>query len=435
MFLLCCSVTMLAQKRLTILHTNDTHSCVMPLSPHLADTLQAGRGGFLRRVAMRKEERAKDPSLLLFDSGDFSQGSPYYTLFKGDVEVGLMNMMRYDAVTIGNHEFDFGLENMARLFKKLNCPVVCANYRFHEYDLDKIVELGFNCVRVPFWFRNFYYDDKGTKILDKNGEWDFSRLDWVVSECSKRGLYVILDLHGAPGYQNNKDHCGKIGDSGLFKLTKQAEEWRKLTIELWVAIAERFSGNPAVAMYDLLNEPNCDVSSYLQKNNLVTISVYNRLYKAIREVDKDHIMTMEGIWRLYNLPAPWFIGWTNVVYQLHFYDTSNFMYSLLVFFAKLYPYNVPLYVGEFKPMGSATWDHVLTLFKNSNFSWTIWSYKGCGHGADTSDWYIIGSKPGFERADIKNDDFDTIARKWGAAVRSEGNYVDTGLYDIVKDYI
>ena len=111
------------------------------------------------------------------------------------------------------------------------------------------------------------------------------------------------------------------------------------------------------------------------------------------------------------------------------------MYSLLVFFAKLYPYNVPLYVGEFKPMGSATWDHVLTLFNSSNFSWTIWSYKGCGHGADTSDWYIIGSKPGFERADIKNDDFDTIARKWGAAVRSDGNYVDTGLYDIVKDYI
>ena len=124
-----------------------------------------------------------------------------------------------------------------------------------EYDLDRIVELGFNCVRVPFWFRNFYYDDKGTKILDKNGEWDFSRLDWVVSECAKRGLYVILDLHGAPGYQNNKDHCGKIGDSGLFKLTKQAEEWRKLTIELWVAIAERFSGNPAVAMTTCSTSP------------------------------------------------------------------------------------------------------------------------------------------------------------------------------------
>ncbi len=140
MFLLCGSVTMLAQKRLTILHTNDTHSCVMPLSVHLADTMQAGRGGFVRRVAMLKEERAKDPSLLLFDSGDFSQGSPYYTLFKGDVETELMNMMHYDAATIGNHEFDFGLENLARLFKKLNFPIVCANYRFHEYDLDKLVK-------------------------------------------------------------------------------------------------------------------------------------------------------------------------------------------------------------------------------------------------------------------------------------------------------
>ena len=129
-----------AQKHLTILHTNDTHSCVMPLSVHLADTLQAGRGGFLRRIAMLKEERRKDPGLLLFDSGDFCQGSPYYTLFKGDVESGLMNMMHYDAGTIGNHEFDFGLENMARVFKRLNFPIVCANYRFHECGLDKIVK-------------------------------------------------------------------------------------------------------------------------------------------------------------------------------------------------------------------------------------------------------------------------------------------------------
>ena len=65
-----------------------------------------------------------------FDSGDFSQGSPYYTLFKGDVEIGLMNQMHYDAVAIGNHEFDFGIDNLARLIRKLNCPVVCANYDF-----------------------------------------------------------------------------------------------------------------------------------------------------------------------------------------------------------------------------------------------------------------------------------------------------------------
>lgn len=135
-----CAATTFAQKTLTILHTNDTHSCILPLNRTLADTAKADRGGFLRRIAMLKEERAKDPNLLLFDSGDFSQGSSYYTLFKGDVEVGLMNQMGYAAGTIGNHEFDFGLENMARVFKSLNFPIVCSNYVFSEYDLQNIVK-------------------------------------------------------------------------------------------------------------------------------------------------------------------------------------------------------------------------------------------------------------------------------------------------------
>lgn len=130
MLLLFTAVGAYAQKKLEVLHTNDTHSCIMPLNPNLADTAVAGRGGFLRRVAMIKEERAKNPDLLLIDSGDFSQGSPFYTMFKGDVEIGLMNLMGYDAVTIGNHEFDFGLENMARIFKMAKFPVVCANYDF-----------------------------------------------------------------------------------------------------------------------------------------------------------------------------------------------------------------------------------------------------------------------------------------------------------------
>ena len=118
------------KKHLLILHTNDTHSCVMPLNANLADTALAGRGGYLRRLEMIRQERNTHPDLLLFDSGDFSQGSPYYNLFKGDVEVGLMNKMGYDAATIGNHEFDFGLDNMARIFRLAEFPIVCANYDF-----------------------------------------------------------------------------------------------------------------------------------------------------------------------------------------------------------------------------------------------------------------------------------------------------------------
>lgn len=129
-----------AQKTLEILHTNDTHSCVMPLNPNLADTLVAGRGGYLRRYEMIVEERRRNPDLLLFDSGDFSQGSPYYTIYKGEVETDLMSMMGYDAATIGNHEFDFGLDNMAHIFRRAKFPIVCANYDFTGTAVDGLVK-------------------------------------------------------------------------------------------------------------------------------------------------------------------------------------------------------------------------------------------------------------------------------------------------------
>ena len=130
-----------ARKRsVTLLHTSDTHSCIMPLSPSLTDTMAAGRGGFVRRAAMVERERAENPDMLLFDCGDFSQGSPYYNIYKGDVEVGLMNIMGYDAATIGNHEFDYGIENMARIFQMAQFPIVCANYDFTGTPVEGLVK-------------------------------------------------------------------------------------------------------------------------------------------------------------------------------------------------------------------------------------------------------------------------------------------------------
>ncbi len=114
------SATALADgdKRLVILHTNDTHSTILPVSPFVEDTMKADRGGFLRRIALIGEQRKSDPELLLFDSGDFSQGSSFFTLFNGEVEVSLMNRMHYDAGTLGNHEFDFGIENLATQLRR-----------------------------------------------------------------------------------------------------------------------------------------------------------------------------------------------------------------------------------------------------------------------------------------------------------------------------
>ncbi len=305
-----------------------------------------------------------------------------------------------------------------------------------EYDLDEIKKMGFNCVRIPFWFRNFYYDDNGTKILDKNGEWDFSRLDWVVEECSKRELYVVLDMHGAVGYQSDAPHNGKKGSCGIYEDTPQGERYRELTDELWTAIATRFKGNPAVAMYDLLNEPMCDVDAGEIQRRINNEMIYTRLYDTVRSADSDHIITMECIWTAIALPQAFLKGWDNVVYQVHFYNNSNFIFNLFTVFTKLVFFDVPMMMGEFYPHQKTTWDNCFNMLNRSNYSWFLWTYKATGHEMWSSDWCLRGSKNGFERAKIETDSYEEIARKWGECIRTENGFQDTGHYDKnVKDFI
>lgn len=97
-------------------------------------------GGVARRAGFVNQFRQQHPDMLLFDCGDISQGTPYYNLYQGEVEIKSMNLMKYDAMTIGNHEFDFGLDNMARLFKMANFPIVCSNYDFEGTVLEGLVK-------------------------------------------------------------------------------------------------------------------------------------------------------------------------------------------------------------------------------------------------------------------------------------------------------
>ena len=107
---------------LTILHTNDTHSQVEPKAN--------GQGGYARRMGLIKQERQADENLLLVDAGDFCQGTPYFNFYHGRVEIDAMNRMGYDAATLGNHEFDNGLDTLAAVLETAQFPIVCANYDF-----------------------------------------------------------------------------------------------------------------------------------------------------------------------------------------------------------------------------------------------------------------------------------------------------------------
>lgn len=127
------------EKKLTIIHTSDTHSRIEPIDADGGDK-HADMGGFSRRVSIIKELRKENPNLLLFDCGDFSQGTPYYNLFKGEVEIKMMNLMKYDAVLIGNHEFDYGIENMVNLFRMANFPIIASNYDVDHSPLKGLVK-------------------------------------------------------------------------------------------------------------------------------------------------------------------------------------------------------------------------------------------------------------------------------------------------------
>ena len=123
---------------LVILHTNDTHSHIDPVR----SGKDAGKGGVIERaVFVDSVRRAMGRNnVLLVDAGDFSQGTSYFTLMKGDVETACMNAMRYDVACLGNHEFDNGLEELARRISECRFPVLCANYDFDDPDLERLVK-------------------------------------------------------------------------------------------------------------------------------------------------------------------------------------------------------------------------------------------------------------------------------------------------------
>ncbi len=112
--------------KLVILHTNDTHSQVEPTDTALSK--YADMGGYARRMGMIDKIRKEERNVLLLDAGDFSQGTPYFNFYNGRVEVDALNRMKYDAVTLGNHEFDNGIDTLAVVLRNAQFPIVSSNY-------------------------------------------------------------------------------------------------------------------------------------------------------------------------------------------------------------------------------------------------------------------------------------------------------------------
>lgn len=120
-------------KKLTILYTNDQHSRIEPFPVN--DPKWPDQGGFARRAAIVKKIRSEEQNVLLLDAGDIFQGTPYFNFYAGELEFKLMTQMGYDAVTIGNHDFDLGVDNITKQMPHAGFAFVCANYDFSDTSL------------------------------------------------------------------------------------------------------------------------------------------------------------------------------------------------------------------------------------------------------------------------------------------------------------
>ena len=126
------------QKNIVILHTNDTHSRIEPIPE--TDRTAPDKGGVERRAVYLDQVRKENKNVLLLDAGDFLQGTPYFNLFKGKVEVEAMNLLKYDAVTLGNHEFDYGMEVLESVVKAADFPIISSNYDFSQTQLANFIK-------------------------------------------------------------------------------------------------------------------------------------------------------------------------------------------------------------------------------------------------------------------------------------------------------
>lgn len=331
-------------------------------------------------------------------------------------------------------------EKLVERFGKEKADKLINTYQdnfFTEKDFDKIKELGFNSIRLPLWYGTF---------ADAENNWKkdaFKRVDWFVEEAGKRGLYVILDMHGAFGSQNGSDHSGIDGrdekkSASEFFFGENAKKNQEMYYDMWEKIAEHYKGNPTIAGYDLLNEPYCTYryNSGLTDDELHKMlwNIYDNAYDKIRAIDSEHIIIMEATWDSWDLPNPKDYDWKNVMYEYHNYEYSNYenendaqitSMERKIHNVELSGYDVPNYMGEFNYFNNMeAWTEGLKLLDEKDFNWSIWSYKCM---LENENWGVERLSIG--KADIERDSYEDILEAWSKVGESKEN---KPLVDAIK---
>ena len=298
-------------------------------------------------------------------------------------------------------------------------------------------ELGLNTIRLPFYYLNILNEDLTLKAEEEA----FAYLDWFIGQAAEHGLYVVLDLHGAPGSQNGYEHSG-VAERKAELWTSQAN--LDATVALWQYISRHYTQTRPdlgawIATYDLMNEPTYGYKSVTTKE---CWDFFDTLYDAVRANGDNHVITMEGCWDFAALPDPAEYGWENVQYEYHWYNwwpgaiPYEFFYAYQDLSNIGRDYEVPVLIGEFTVFEDRdNWSKELALFDRRGYNWTIWNYKTTVTGWWTSSWGVytcqlhLTDTPKCNVATCTYEEFIAACE----ATRTENCATGT-LYEVLREY-
>jgi endoglucanase len=266
-------------------------------------------------------------------------------------------------------------------------------------DIDSLHAWGFNSVRLPMHYNLFTLpvDQESDAVKNTWLTVGFALTDSLVSWCKANHMYVILDLHAAPGGQGNDLN---ISDRDPSKPSLwQSEANRLKTIALWQRIASHYANETTIGGYDILNEPNWgfedslnDRNGLREEKNIPLKQLLVEITSAIREVDKNHIIIIEGNgWgnNYKGILEPWD---KNMVLSFHKYWNHNDQQSIQYIINFREQYNIPVWLGETGENSNTWFTEAIRLFEDNNIGWSWWPLKKLGNNNPLQ----IKSNPGYD---------------------------------------
>ena len=239
-----------------------------------------------------------------------------------------------------------------------------------EADIRRMKELGYNSVRPALNARVFMTEGDTAVFIEEN----LALIDSLVSWCGKHEMYVILDMHGAPGGQTGQNIDDSPNNEPELFMNKKYEH--RLT-RLWLELADRYKDSPVVAGYDLLNEPLPQNTGAADKYKHLLEPMYKNLTAEIRKIDKRHMIIVEGCnwandWSVFSQPFD-----NNMVYQFHYYcwNRPDNLNDISHFLKNRQRLNVPVWVGEMGEKSPTIYWATTQYFEKNNIGWSYWPWK------------------------------------------------------------